>query len=194
MVSSENNMGATTVQPFFPPLPIFNLNFVTSFFFSFRPGGFMSERLACQVGGLRSIASVSGGTILYPGLDSGLKLCDESYAALGPPSVSVLRVHGDADNVVLFQGDPNPPNSFPPVIEGVDAWRNRNGCGMNSHQTFTRGNFSNQIWDGCFGELQTVELVLNHGGGHIYPQNPNRGFVTTNYILQFMDKSTPGGL
>lgn len=159
----------------------------------FSNGGFMSETIACQLPSIRSIASVSGNTIPYPGNDAGLRACDASYAALGS-TASILHVHGDADPIVKYKGDPAPPNSFPPIPTEMDAWATRNACGIKWTQTLNVTTFTNQVWTECPGEYQTIELVVNHGGGHEYPMNPAQGFVVTDYIIQFMEERTPGGL
>lgn len=163
--------------------------------YGFSNGGFISETLACELGSeLRSIASVSGNTILWPGLDVGLKECDTAYAAAGG-GVSVLHVHGDADPIVFYGGDPTSPNFFPAIPVEMAAWASRNGCSGHTSQTLNVTTFTNQVWSDCDGDdLLTVELVVNHGGGHLYPMDPTQGFVASDYICDFMDRATPGGL
>lgn len=57
-------------------------------------GGFMSFRLACDgVPGLTGIVSLAGTTF-----------ADEQRCAEAGP-VSILQIHGDADDVILYEGD-----------------------------------------------------------------------------------------
>ncbi len=62
--------------------------------FGYSNGGFMSHHMACTgLPGLRAVASLAGTSYVE---DSS---CD------GAPPVSVLHIHGTADEVILFEGD-----------------------------------------------------------------------------------------
>jgi len=155
----------------------------------FSNGGFMSERLGCEMSTtFRSIASVSGDTILNPGNEDAFKTCDAAYTS----PTHVLHVHGTFDLVVPYTGDAI--LGFGPIPDDMAAWTKRNGCQGNYTQTFSTGSFSNQLWTECAYGYTQVELVINAGGGHVYPQTPDYVFDATDYIISFFQRVTPGGL
>ena len=100
-------------------------NFGPLYFFGYSNGGFMAYHMACKaLAGLRAVASLAGTSYLE---DSS---CD------GAPPVSVLHIHGTADNVILYGGDETEPD---PEINGervfyaaaedmVARWSRRAGC------------------------------------------------------------------
>ena len=82
-------------------------------------GGFMSFRLACEsLPGLAGIVSLAGTTF-----------SDESRCADAAP-VSMLQIHGDADDVILYDGD-----EYPGAPETVMRWARRLGCDFNNAET-----------------------------------------------------------
>ena len=82
-------------------------------------GGFMSFRLACEsLPGLAGIVSLAGTTF-----------SDESHCADAVP-VSMLQIHGDADDVILYDGD-----EYPGAPETVMRWVRRMGCDFNNAET-----------------------------------------------------------
>ena len=95
------------------------------YFFGYSNGGFMSYHMACRgLPGLRAVASLSGTSYVE---DSS---CD------GAHPVSVLHIHGDADDVILFEGDKSEPytegDGEPAFYAGaqdmVARWSRRAGC------------------------------------------------------------------
>jgi len=149
----------------------------------FSNGGFMSEVLACQVADLfRAVAGVSGVVEMEPGNAEGEQACDAAYAALNKP-VSVLHVHGNADVVVPWDG--NPVLGFPPVPDDFVDWSTRNKCQGDPVNTFTKGAYSNQVYKTCNGGT-TIELVKNEGGGHEWPSDGD--FDATAYIWQYFQQ------
>ena len=100
-------------------------NFGPLYFFGYSNGGFMAYHMACKaLAGVRAVASLAGTSYLE---DSN---CD------GAPPVSVLHIHGTADNVILYGGDETEPD---PEINGervfyaaaedmVARWSRRAGC------------------------------------------------------------------
>ena len=69
-------------------------NFGHVYFFGYSNGGFMSYHVACKgLTGLRAVASLAGTSYVK----------DDSCA--GAPPVSVLHIHGDADDVINYAGD-----------------------------------------------------------------------------------------
>ena len=95
------------------------------YFFGFSNGGFMPHHMACKgLPGLRAVASLSGTSYV------------EDSSCEGAPPVSVLHIHGTADDVILFEGDETEQD---PKDEGerafyagardmVTRWSRRAGC------------------------------------------------------------------
>ena len=82
-------------------------------------GGFMSFRLACEsLPGLAGIVSLAGSTF------SDESRCDDAVP------VSMLQIHGDADDVILYDGD-----EYPGAPETVMRWARRLGCDFNNAET-----------------------------------------------------------
>ena len=93
--------------------------------FGYSNGGFMAYHLACKgLPGLRAIASIAG-TSYY-----------EDSNCEGAPPVSVLHIHGSADEVILYSGDTAEPlletegeqASYASAQEMVMRWGKRAGC------------------------------------------------------------------
>jgi len=168
-------------------LDTFNIRKESIHSMGFSNGGFMTERLGCQLSStFTSIASVSGATILQPGNSGGLAACDALYNS----PTSILHIHGDADLVVPWTGDEL--LGFPSVPDNMAAWRARNKCAGEGVNTFNVSTFSNTLWGGCANANTTVELVKNAGGGHVYLIG--QPFDYTQYLLGFWNRVTPGGL
>ena len=100
------------------------------YFFGYSNGGFMSYHIACKgLPGLRAVASLAGTS--YSG-DSG---CGDA------PGVSVLHIHGTADDVILFEGDqsePDPEDEGEPAFytgarDMVMRWSRMAGCDWPEH-------------------------------------------------------------
>lgn len=100
-------------------------NFGPVYFFGYSNGGFMAYHMACKaLAGLRAVASLAGTSYLE---DSS---CD------GAPPVSVLHIHGTADNVILYGGDeidPDPGSDgerafYASAEDMVTRWSRRAGC------------------------------------------------------------------
>lgn len=126
--------------------------------FGHSNGGFMAYRLACEeAADIRTVVSLAGGSF------DDLTHCD------GAAPVSVLQVHGDADEVVVY--GPNEKHSG--AIEEVELWAQRAGCGpaedagtadldagLEGEET------SRTAYPGCDGGHR-VEVWTIHGGRHI---------------------------
>ncbi len=95
------------------------------YFFGYSNGGFMSHHVACKgLPGLRAVASLAGTSYVE---DSS---CD------GSPPVSMLQIHGTADDVILFDGDrserdsngDDPPAFYLGALDMVMRGSSRAGC------------------------------------------------------------------
>ena len=90
-------------------------------------GGFMAYRLACDgFPGLAGIVVVAGSSF------SGETRCDSANP------VSVLHVHGNADEVVSFEGGSNPDigkGNHAAARDVVHRWARRAGCDLSEAET-----------------------------------------------------------
>ena len=100
------------------------------YFFGYSNGGFMSYHVACKgLPGLRAVASLAGTSYV-----------DDS-SCQGAPPVSVLHVHGTADDVILFEGDEleadakveHGPAFYAGAHDMVARWSRRAGCDWAEH-------------------------------------------------------------
>ncbi|MBK6517796.1 MAG: hypothetical protein IPG04_27680 [Polyangiaceae bacterium] len=79
-------------------------------------GGFMSHRMACDhAGRVAAIVSLAGATFVDP-FDCGAS-----------EPVSVLQIHGDADETILYEGGTT-TQPYPSAAETVAFWAGRAGC------------------------------------------------------------------
>lgn len=131
-------------------------------------GGFMAYRLACDHSRLiAGIVSLSGA------MSTDDAACDPSEP------VSVLQIHGDADNVIRYGGgtrnDSDPSASpYPGAVESAAMWAAHNGCDAEPAASPTPGPIIDQnapaarvsVHPGCDGGA-AVELWTIPGGGHV---------------------------
>ena len=90
-------------------------------------GGFMSYRMACEsLPGLAGIVVVAGSSF-----------SDETRCDSASP-VSVLHVHGTADEVISFEGGANPDigiGNHPAARDVIHRWARRAGCDLSEAET-----------------------------------------------------------
>ena len=100
-------------------------NFGPIYFFGYSNGGFMAHHMACKgLPGLRATASLAGTSYV------------EDSSCNGAPPVSVLQIHGTADEVILFDGDATEPDEksggerafYASATDMVTRWSQRAGC------------------------------------------------------------------
>jgi polyhydroxybutyrate depolymerase len=116
-------------------------------------GGLMAYRLACRTTVFAAIGPDSA-TMLAP--------CDS------PAPLSVIHVHGLADQSIPFQGGPSRSAQqvdWPPVQPVIDGWRSVDGCAAPS--TTTDGPVTTATASCPAG--RAVELVTIAGAGHQWP-------------------------
>jgi polyhydroxybutyrate depolymerase len=81
-------------------------------------GGFMAQRWACEPGGdLAGILSISG---VGPGAPD--PVCQPSRP------ITVVQIHGDADDVIRYAGGVLNGYEYPAVARNVEAWTKLAGC------------------------------------------------------------------
>ena len=100
-------------------------DFGNIYFFGYSNGGFMAHHMACKgLPGLRAVASLAGTSYV------------EDSSCNGAPPVSVLQIHGTADEVILFDGDATEPDEksggerafYASATDMVTRWSQRAGC------------------------------------------------------------------
>ena len=82
-------------------------------------------------------------------------------AAYGNNHTSILKIHGTADQAVIYNGT----QYFAGAVADTNAWGHRNGCKGEAHQQWTHGIASAQGWRQCAGGTE-VELVSLAGVNH----------------------------
>ncbi len=88
------------------------------FFVGHSNGGFMSYRMACDHSGtVAAVASLAGATF-----------ADPAECGVEEP-VSVLQIHGTADETIAFEGGSLLGNPFPSAVTTAATWATANECG-----------------------------------------------------------------
>ena len=86
--------------------------------FGHSNGGFMALRMACEASDLvTSVVSLAGST--YE---------DAQQCAPAEYPVSVLTMHGDLDETILYEGGLNKDNAYPGAIETIERFAAHAGC------------------------------------------------------------------
>ena len=129
-------------------------------------GGFMSYRMACELADrVAAIASFAGATF-----------ADEDDCAPSEP-VSVLQVHGTADETIAYEGGATPiiNGTYPGALESTATWAAYNGCSTEPAATGTTldllpdvagAESSVQSYGDCPAGV-AVELWTMEGGPHV---------------------------
>lgn len=136
-------------------------------------GGLMSYRLACELSDhVTAIASVSG-TMVVP-----LSGCHPQHP------VSVLEMHGSADDVVPYDGGDTGFGYFPSSNAVISDWVGNNHC-AGKGTTTTSGVVTTEQWSACRGST-IVRLDTIAGGEHTWygavPGEPNATQVVWDFF------------
>jgi polyhydroxybutyrate depolymerase len=147
-------------------------------------GAGMATTLGCNLGDrLAAIAPVSGVNL--------------TGACPGDTPVSVLAVHGDADDTVLYAGNGLLDYQFgnPSVPERMAQWAERDGCDPTPSTKRPRKGLTVERWRGCTAGT-AVELWTIAGWGHEWPRArsaADRGRIdATRVVLDFFDAHSRG--
>lgn len=121
-------------------------------------GGIMAYLAACALGGRIAAAGVVAGELTVPDCRP-------------PRPVSVVHVHGTADDHLPFGGGPGAasldPHDTRPVSYAMDTWRRIDRC--SAPPSVTRdGAVVHTRYAGCANGT-AVELYAIQGGGHAWP-------------------------
>lgn len=142
-------------------------------------GGFMANRFACEhPGRVAALVSLSG---------AGWR---DAARCKPAESVAALFIHGDADEVVRYEGGslasrvtdaPTPPADYPSARESVAVWVKRGGCAPVPEVLPSLDLDANVLgrethverWRGCQGG--DIALWTLHGSTHV--PNPGPDFA-----------------
>jgi polyhydroxybutyrate depolymerase len=148
-------------------------------------GGFMTQRLACELGDRISAFAAVASTMAAP----------ISSACKSSPPVPILTINSPVDQFVPWQGGMMPRGAggvILSVAETTDFWRTKNGCSQKPIVTTAK---SNAPADGtkvivadhrtCQSGREVVQVTIA-GGGHTWPSGSNQPAalvgVTSNQI------------
>ena len=143
------------------------------YFFGYSNGGFMAHHMACKgLPGLRAVASLAGTSYVE---DSS---CD------GAPPVSVLQIHGTADEVIRFDGDVTEPDEksgdertfYASAQDMVSRWSQIASCNWPENpepyatldlDRYVRGSETHtfRVESGCPDGI-SIELWVGEGSNH----------------------------
>lgn len=126
-------------------------------------GGFMSYRLACELGSrIAALASLAGSEH------------DKASDCTAPGKTGVLQIHGTLDSVVLYGGGMFYGNRYPGAEDVVARWATRNGCepsptrleNIDVTSLILGKETEVERWSACDDD-SSVELWRIRGGSHI---------------------------
>lgn len=145
-------------------------------------GGFLSNRLACELSDKVAAIAPVAGVIGLP-----LDKCQP------PRPVPVMHFHGTLDTLVPYGG--GGLYQFPSVADSVARWRKINKCGATTEITFDQGDSQCVSSPGCEAGADVI-LCTVEGGGHTWPGGtpvPSLGWTTmdldaTGAMLDFFEK------
>lgn len=158
----------------------------------FSAGGFMSHRLACELGNkIAAIAAVSGTMS-----DAAFKACKPSRA------IPVMQIHGTSDVVVSYGGG----ISNISVDNTLKFWTGQNQCAsgfktISLPDKVSEGSTVDRIeYSPCNASTEVVHLKVN-SGGHSWPGSSGSGVGNTNMdisasaeIWKFFNRFTLDGV
>jgi polyhydroxybutyrate depolymerase len=149
------------------------MDFGPVYFFGYSNGGFMAYHIACKgLPGLRAVASLAGTSYV------------EETLCGGASPVSVLHIHGTADDVIRFEGDVSAPDQqgdgepafYAGALDMVTRWSRRAGCDWPGQpQPYATLDLDRlvagaetrafRVESGCAGGI-AIELWMSMGSSH----------------------------
>ncbi|VVC03312.1 Esterase PHB depolymerase [Candidatus Bilamarchaeum dharawalense] len=126
----------------------------------FSNGAMLTQRLACEMS-TEIAAFVS---------NSGALSLDYSKCNPSRP-ISLLHIHGAADNTVVYLGTSNPQlggagcNSGKPIPDAIAFWKEKDGCTGADGVVYQKGTTTCTKNSNCAGNSE-IELCVVQGGGH----------------------------
>lgn len=149
------------------------------FFAGHSNGGFMSHRLGCDhADRIAAVLSLAGA------MASDTSLCQPSEP------VSVVQIHGTADDTIFYEGGSNIGDPYPSVDVTIGTWVERDGCSdetaaapLDLDIMIDGSETSVTRHEGCAADSVVVELWSIAGGGHIPPFGDSIGGVLVDWLL-----------
>jgi polyhydroxybutyrate depolymerase len=127
----------------------------------FSAGGGVTARIACELAGrVAAVATVAAGLFTEP---DG---CRPSRA------IAVLSMHGTADEVLPYGGQPASvasPLPLPALPDWLAEWADRDGCPGDPGVFLNTAEVTGVRWSGCRDGTEVVHYRLN-GAGHLAPR------------------------
>jgi polyhydroxybutyrate depolymerase len=138
---------------------VYNVDPDRVYLFGHSNGGYMSYRMACERADL-----IAGIVPLAGGATGSATPCNPSRP------VSVLHIHGDADDTVFIDGGAG----YPSASGGLDMWAGLDSCGTNTvsgdpidiEKRIDGAETTVETWQGCPSGLG-IELWTIQGGSHV---------------------------
>ena len=166
----------------------YNLNEENTFSTGMSNGGDMSYMLACQANDVfKAIAPVAG------------CMMEEIYNTCDSSPVPILEIHGNNDNVTLWDGDMQNNDgwgAYYSIEDGIEFWVETNNCMSNEEIFLPNSNISdgsyiiNHRYFDCNdnAEVWLYEVV---GGGHDWPgSDGNMDINSSEEIWSFFSQYT----
>jgi len=122
-------------------------------------GGFMAYRLACDhADQVAAIASLAGAM-------------DVDAECEPTESVSVLQIHGTADNAILYDGGEINGKPYTSAAESVALWRRADGCPgdsrpgapLDADADVAGDDLRPTLWTRCRGDTEVALWTIAHG-------------------------------
>ncbi len=152
-------------------------------------GGMMSHRLACEAADVfKAVASVAG--------PNGTDPCHP------PRPISVLHIHAQDDDHVLFDGgagagafrDPTKVTNFTSVPDTISGWVNRDHCRGSARRVLAVDGAYCDLYESC-AEGTQVKLCVTSTGGHSWPggskpradEPPSQAISANDQIWKFFE-------
>lgn len=125
-------------------------------------GGMMAYRLASELPDKIAAAGIVSATMVAPK--------DASKQGVVP----IIHIHSALDTKVPFAGgDGIGDYIFPPVMEGINYWVNRNHCAADPVAEQRQG-YTLQSWKNGAGSV-LIQCYLTEDGGHAWPSSAPQG-------------------
>ena len=153
------------------------------YLFGHSNGGFMANRLACEMGDkIAAIANLAGGNF------KDLKNCEKP--------IHYLHVHGVNDDVVKYEFDNQTPAPlYASGVDTVNQWKLKNRCSkasvigapQNYVALMPKEDTTKEVWENCdSGKDMEFWKIKSHSGKHHNPHAPLFHLNFTNDVLDFL--------